>query len=987
VRIKRLTLAGFGPYKDRQVVDFERFADDGIFLITGKTGAGKSSILDAICYALYASVPRYEGTQQQLRSDHCEPDDPSFVELVFNVNDVDYRVRRSPEFDRPKKRGAGTTREAATAELAELVGDEWVGKSARAVDVGVELGEILGLSKDQFLQVILLAQNRFQKFLRSNSDERQTVLRTLFGTKRFEQFEALLTERRKALDARVAADHAALRQYSQQVAGILQQEPAPDIVGQDWFDDALATLTAELEAATAAAREADSAASAAELDHQRLADTQRRQQRRSAAVERLAALEVMGPAIESDRTTLASALRAEAVWPQLQARLQADSELERARVVEARAHELYSVLRPDLDTVDAIVLDVDIDETTRQLGALSDAAEDERRLPGLEADVTRAQTALTAQVNLLAASAELIATLPPRVEALAGELTELHIAASRLDDSEGDVARIVSARDNAGRADRLRAELVERERDERAASGAHLAAAKALDDVLDRRLNGYAAELADTLVDGEPCAVCGSLAHPSPARPSDGAVTEATVRDARSALSAAAHTLDAAHAEVLAVSTRVSEAHALAGGRTIDDLEKALVVAEASRDVARAAHTRSKSVAKDLTKLESELRAARDSSESLAAEREAAAQRLTVAVSLRDSVSERVTVQRGEFASISERVERLQHHLAAARELDRALSTTHERITAREVASTNLAAQLSSQGFADEASARAARRSPDEVARWQRTIREHEQSLATTRSILAEDELQDLPDTPVELGDAESTLALSRERRDIALASRGALSERVVQLEDVVSRARKQKDGAAALRAESEQLRELASAVQGLEPNTKRMRLETYVLAAQLEEIVAAANARLRTMTAGRFTLEHDDSLQFRKTQSGLGLRILDAHTGRSRATHSLSGGETFLASLALALGLAEVVTNQVGGITLDTLFIDEGFGSLDHDTLETAMSTLDGLRAGGRTIGLISHVDTMKEQIPAKLRIRVTDQGYSEIDESYDLG
>jgi exonuclease SbcC len=202
VRIKRLTLAGFGPYKDRQVVDFERFADDGIFLITGKTGAGKSSILDAICYALYASVPRYDGTQQQLRSDHCEPDDPSFVELVFNVNDVDYRVRRSPEFDRPKKRGAGTTREAATAELAELVGDEWVGKSARAVDVGVELGEILGLSKDQFLQVILLAQNRFQKFLRSNSDERQTVLRTLFGTKRFEQFEAVLTERRKTLDAR-----------------------------------------------------------------------------------------------------------------------------------------------------------------------------------------------------------------------------------------------------------------------------------------------------------------------------------------------------------------------------------------------------------------------------------------------------------------------------------------------------------------------------------------------------------------------------------------------------------------------------------------------------------------------------------------------------------------------------------------------------------------------------------------------------------------
>jgi len=169
--------------------------------------------------------------------------------------------------------------------------------------------------------------------------------------------------------------------------------------------------------------------------------------------------------------------------------------------------------------------------------------------------------------------------------------------------------------------------------------------------------------------------------------------------------------------------------------------------------------------------------------------------------------------------------------------------------------------------------------------------------------------------------------------------------------------------------------------VHGDDPNTKRMKLETYVLAAQLEEIIAAANNRLRTMTGGRYALEHDDALQYRGSQAGLGLAIRDEHTGRARATHSLSGGETFLASLALALGLAEVVSNQAGGITLDTLFVDEGFGSLDAETLETAMSTLDSLRAGGRTIGLISHVESMKEQIPAKLQIRVTPQGYSEID------
>jgi exonuclease SbcC len=221
--------------------------------------------------------------------------------------------------------------------------------------------------------------------------------------------------------------------------------------------------------------------------------------------------------------------------------------------------------------------------------------------------------------------------------------------------------------------------------------------------------------------------------------------------------------------------------------------------------------------------------------------------------------------------------------------------------------------------------------------------------------------------------------------RDLSRDAATALATRQRRLREIAARAEEHRALTGKRREEFEQLRQLASVVRGDEPNTRRMRLETYVLAAQLEEIVAAANTRLRTMSAGRYALEHDDALQYRNAKSGLGLAIRDEHTGRSRPTHSLSGGETFLASLALALGLAEVVTNQAGGITLDTLFIDEGFGSLDSDTLEIAMSTLDGLRTGGRTIGLISHVEAMKEQIPAKLRITVSPQGHSSIEESHD--
>jgi exonuclease SbcC len=199
-------------------------------------------------------------------------------------------------------------------------------------------------------------------------------------------------------------------------------------------------------------------------------------------------------------------------------------------------------------------------------------------------------------------------------------------------------------------------------------------------------------------------------------------------------------------------------------------------------------------------------------------------------------------------------------------------------------------------------------------------------------------------------------------------------------LDELVGRAGRLLAASAELIERYEVVARLAATLKGDAPNERRMRLESFVLAAELEEIVAAANARLRQMSGGRYTLEHDDGIAHRGAQSGLGLAILDGHTGQQRATHSLSGGETFLASLALALGLAEVVTGRAGGITLDTLFIDEGFGSLDADTLEIAMATLDSLRTGGRTIGLISHVEAMKEQIHASLQVSVGEHGWSTI-------
>ncbi|MGA7149534.1 MAG: SbcC/MukB-like Walker B domain-containing protein, partial [Microbacterium sp.] len=230
----------------------------------------------------------------------------------------------------------------------------------------------------------------------------------------------------------------------------------------------------------------------------------------------------------------------------------------------------------------------------------------------------------------------------------------------------------------------------------------------------------------------------------------------------------------------------------------------------------------------------------------------------------------------------------------------------------------------------------------------------------------------------VDVEAAAARLADARERWSAAVDDAAVAAQIAARMAELVSRAAAGHEKSAGLSEDHAVIARLADTVAGRAPNTHRMTLESFVLAAELEEIVEAANLRLSDMSSGRYRLQHSDALAARGASSGLGLQIMDAHTGQARPAQSLSGGETFLASLALALGLAEVVTARAGGVRLDTLFIDEGFGSLDDDTLELAMRTLDELRQGGRTVGVISHVAAMKEQLPAQVTVQATGHGPS---------
>jgi exonuclease SbcC len=1016
MRLHRLELEGFGPFLERQVVDFDAFADDGIFLIGGRTGAGKSSVLDGVCYGLYGGVPRYDGTERRLRSDHCGLDDPTSVTVEFSAEGRRWRVTRSPEYERPKRSGIGTTKEPHRASLEVLEPAGWTGVAARPVDVATRLDEILGLTQQQFLQVILLAQNRFARFLLAKNDERQALLRTLFGTRTFEQYAVALDDRRKSALERLAAEGtgvSVLLDEAERTIAVFDAARAPDDAARA-PDDAAGSHATPVDV-----REGGAAEATAPTIHDRLAAVVR-------AVERMEyRVEAAAHEREAAKLGLDAALAAEREATAL-----------RGRQVERRAaREQLSDLESDTERIDSARAELGAAATAEVLRAPLDAvARAERALPAAEAAWRTAltvaertgETGLESPTALTARDDDLTALLA-RVDAalvleddLAEVETEVAARRSRVDDAArradevaGRLAGIPSVREalderlaalsdattrrdlaieeRAAAARRLEA-AVEAERLAEERDTADMAALVRADELqravaawsglLRRRLAGAAGELAHALVDGEPCAVCGSREHPVPAVGTDDPVTDAEVAAAEDRKNSATEKDRLAADAARITRDAYALAAAQAGGETVAELHERLgriddALARAHADAIdhdglaaeRAALVRSeKADALELERLNREL----------ADTRQDLALRLQHAETLRAALAE----ARAAFPTVRERRRDLGARRDAVRAVIAARAEHETRVRAVAEARAAFDERLIDSEFADEAAIRAALREPGERRRLEASVADHDAALAATRRRLLELELHlvGAPDEPVDLGPVSVAVLEARAAVESAAAAHAAASAAATHVRDLAQRADAGSATVARLSDTHAVVARLADTVAGRAPNTRRMTLETFVLAAELEEIVDAANLRLDHMSSGRYRLQHTDALAARGAASGLGLEIMDAFTGQSRPPQSLSGGETFLASLALALGLAEVVTARAGGIRLDTLFIDEGFGSLDDETLDLAMRTLDELRQGGRTVGVISHVASMKDQLPAQVRVTATPRGPSVI-------
>jgi len=1021
----QLSIEAFGPYAEPVAIDFDALSGEGLFLIHGSTGAGKTFLLDAICFALYGEVSG-DRSVKGLRSDHAGPQAVPRVELEFSAGGCRYRVQRSPAHRAAKARGQGSTEKVPTAVLQRLVGPDSQAIASKVSEVTREVEQIVGLNAAQFRQVILLPQGRFAEVLRARAEEREALLKTLFETVLHERASDWLEEQAKAARIAVFEQNRALAVLREQAArewqpyglaealaptrpvqasGEIDAEPprAPqdgtaatgietlavpaDQAGLDGLVERISRVVA---ATGLALEQAGSAWAAAQSQWAEVSQQAERFDRRAAARVRLAELERQAPAIEALAAQLAEANRAEAAraslevaqqarqeWQNLQAPLQRD--LGRAATARERARAL-----PDGAMALGLLQLPAAADLQRVRTALAARRVELERLDkqAREADLCRQRAEQADQGQRLAGTRRQQAELQRQELQQRRQAAEaaLQAARSAADRFEGLQQAAKAAHQRANAAGELAAgqaaETAAQQACQQAESQA-AAAKTALQQLRQRQLAGIAARLASALEPGAPCPVCGSCHHPQPARaaadavaPGDLEAAEAIEQQASTALRQAAVALVSLQAQNKALRQLAGDAAADANAARALALE-ALQAFTNARDQA----AQRPQLEQALARLAEQIRQNEDS----------LAEAITSSALLgqtRDAERQRAEALASELAAeLGEQTLSPRQLLAGWEPLEQALAAlaktaeVSERLASRkEQAEQRLARDVLAADFADAPALAAALRSAEQRQGWSQRINGYQEALQSQRALLAAPELATVAEQRPDTAAAEAAAAAADQARTTALERHSEARGSHEDLSRLSGEHRRQAADLADQQQQAQRLSTIADRCNGKLP--PYISLQRWVLSAYLAEICQYANQRLDMMTSGRYQLRLSDGGGRGGRQAGLGLRVLDAFTGEEREVNSLSGGETFQASLALALGVADTVQAHSGGVHLDALFVDEGFGSLDPDNLQAAMDELDRLREGGRLIGVISHVGALRERIRAGIEVIGGDQG-----------
>lgn len=1023
-----LEITAFGPYSGTVTLDFDKLGDARLFLISGPTGAGKTTVLDAMVYALYGESSGGLRSGATMRSDYADTTTPTSVTFTFAVGDKTYQVERSPKQTLKKKRGEGTREQAAVAVLREQKDGAWVDFSSRANEIRDKIISILGFRADQFLQVILLPQGEFRRLLTAPTSEREELMHTLFRTD-------VYTKLQQALQNDYEAMYKQAKAMVDQQQFLLQREK---VTTEDELRQKHSEAVTQADEAEAKAETADEQRETIRKAFDLYTHRQELTTAIATSKERLEALTAKGPDMSEQRRLL-DRLR------------QAEPLAVRQRQIDDNDRHLKT-LQQDLAQVTTKLKQLDeeklaLTERRQKATELQPAYEAARKSLD-DADRIKGQFALvdslTAQAKqeekaVALAKAQQEAAEKQQVAAEAQQkacqlaVQEAEVASEALKLWQGAAEQLRTARtygDSWTESDkeiqRLTADLAtanEAVHDgevEQADVKAQLEALQAA------KRQDAAAELAAGLSDNTPCPVCGSVHHPSLAVASDTAVTPKDLQDAEKAYTEAVKQLASAcerrdnwqalltTAQETAEKRRticqewieawngdykdtIQEAEAC---ETADDFMALLkgltqLVKEKGTPLATVANTLSskrKEAERAADAVKAATKAVTDSASEVTKLSTTWSQtqgRLTAA---RESVAsyDRKTWET-EVASWQQTVAsweagntRLQadeqqwlkaHSTATARQddLTKQTKSTTEALQQQKQEFSEALQQmgLTEAGWLELAETRAC----TDRNGLAKALEAYDNEVVSVQAVLKKstDELAELaPAEPV----APEAVQAAEAQYSEAVREAASLRHEANRLGDTVQ------DFEASVAANKEVADKLnfiyglSDPAMGGNTGLKGVTFERYVLGAILEEVVVAANLRLKRLSRGRYELQRADLKETGRGHRGLDLAVMDAYTGYARPANTLSGGETFLASLSLAMGLADVIQAYAGGIRLDTLFIDEGFGTLDPDTLDVAMETLMELREAGRLVGIISHVPELKSRIDTQLTVARTDRG-----------
>lgn len=1009
----RLTVQALGPYAGTQEFDFGELDDRTLFLISGATGSGKTTVLDAICFALYGDTSGQDRNAAQMRSQHAKETIPTEVTFDFELGDESYRVWRKPSQERPKKRGEGNVSDTAQATLWKRTGiedesDEGKPLATRARAVDQEIVRLVGFSAEQFRQVVLIPQGRFRELLVADSSQREKILETLFSTELYRRIELELKNARNDISRRLTA----LKTGRESVLEVAQAEAVDDL------SERLASFKKErkdLRGSIALLRKAKKAADASLKAGQ---DARKKLDEYDQATRSLDTLEKKKTEFTAREDRLERGLSAQKLQDIEDESRTRNRELDEKQGEYKRAQEALSQATTAIDQANQdLKTQQDRKPEQERLGKMLTRLEDlAESVSGIKKasdalDATRKSCQKRADEYTRAEGA--LAELDARIESMKKELEAATLAAVSIESLKKSLAQAQSQWED-------RKKLDEVQGSEKTLSGNHGQAVTILDALQKERDDsgsrleqaeqrfheGTAGILAHDLQDGKPCPVCGSMEHPAPAPMGDDIPDRTELDKLKKSVRDIDKHLSVAREQEAALRSRLAGVKGEAGTLAVrlGDLAGApLADLAGKRDDLRKQVSESEAAGRKKKELETSVMAAEKKHKAAAKASE----------SLRSALDAAKLKVEADVARLEERKKTVPEELRTPKALDRAVKETRndqaglrkaldQAESAVKIAQTNLAraetwvkesmkamqaagkvaarkaktftARLKKAGFEGEGEYTEAKLNEEEISALDQDIKAYREQLAAARDRLkrAMEKADDVKEP--ELESLEEAATKADEELTTVKGQEATLNERLDTLGRTLASLKENTRKTEELEQQNQVLGYVADVANGRNP--WNLTFQRFVLGALLDDVLVAASERLKIMSRGRYLLLRERDVADRRQAAGLALAVQDHYTGNTRPVGTLSGGESFLAALSLALGLADVVQSYAGGIRLDAMFIDEGFGSLDSEALDAAMRALEDLRTGGRLVGIISHVPELKERIDARLEVTAGKSG-----------